>query len=104
MNFQHSALSRSEKTRDHSDALPSKQHQVHIHNLALQKTEIFVRAIYSQLGAAFVFTCSPPPGFQIDGLIHVKVLSKIGSPSTHFQILLTSVLILSSHSRVGVGV
>ena len=30
--------------------------------------------------------------------------TKIGSPSTHFQIFMTSVLILSSHSPAGVGV
>ena len=52
-------------------------------------------ALYSQLGAAFVFTFAWSPwsqiGWSLDGLIHVKVLTQKleALTHTHFQILLT---------------
>ena len=72
VNFQHSAPTRHQKSNDHEDAAPEK------FEISVTPTEL-----YSQLGAAFVFTCAHCLWFRICCSHSYRLLAKKGEALTH---------------------
>ena len=67
VNVQYSAPTKHQKRSDHQDAVLTKQRWVNVQK-AVEKLQISVTALYSQLRMAFVFTCARSLWFKFDAL------------------------------------